>query len=102
MTLGFAIIAWMSIGAFAGLMGNRIMGNDAKHGALANVFLGVFSALIAGFVTQTFVGGAGYNGIGIGFAGALLGCCVVTFVWGAASRRRAAQLIPVENRHRSS
>jgi uncharacterized membrane protein YeaQ/YmgE (transglycosylase-associated protein family) len=87
---GAGIILWIIVGAAGGWLASRITGTDGKRGALANVFIGVLAALVAGFTTRGVLDGLGYTNLGIsGVAGALFGTCAVVFGWHALSRRRA-------------
>ena len=89
MTLGIAIL-WISIGAAAGWFGSKIMGTFARPSALANIMLGIISAVLAGFISQRLLGAnLGYGGVIVGLGGALFGSCLVLFCWQALSRPRA-------------
>ena len=89
MTLGIAIL-WICIGAAAGWFGSRIMGTFARPSALANIIIGIISAVLAGFVSQRLLGAdLGRGGAIVGLGGALLGSCLVLFCWQALSRPRA-------------
>ena len=90
MNPGPSIILWIIVGAAAGWLASRITGTDGKRGALANVFIGVLAALVAGFITRGVLDGLGYENLTIsGVAGALFGSCAVVFSWNALSRRLA-------------
>ena len=89
MTLGIAIL-WICIGAAAGWFGSRIMGTFARPSALANIIIGIISAVLAGFISQRLLGAnLGYGGVLVGLGAALLGSCLVLFCWQALSRPRA-------------
>ena len=86
MTLGIAIL-WICIGAAAGWFGSRIMGTFARPSALANIIIGIVSAVLAGFISQRLLGAnLGTGGVIVGLGGALLGSCLVIFSWQALSR----------------
>jgi uncharacterized membrane protein YeaQ/YmgE (transglycosylase-associated protein family) len=86
MSLGIAIL-WISIGAAAGWFGSRIMGTFARPSALANISLGIFGALLAGFVTQRWLAAdLGPARVVVGLGGALLGSCLMIFSWQALAR----------------
>jgi uncharacterized membrane protein YeaQ/YmgE (transglycosylase-associated protein family) len=88
MNPSYGIILWIVIGALAGWLGSKLMGTDAKQGALANVVVGVIGAVVGGFLTRTLMGDhAGNNGLFASFGVALLGACVVILLWKAVSRR---------------
>ena len=89
MTLGIAIL-WICIGAAAGWFGSRIMGTFARPSALANIIIGIVSAVLAGFISQRLLGAnLGHGGVIVGLGGALLGSCLVIFCWQALSRPSA-------------
>ena len=89
MNPGAGIIVWIIVGISAGWLASRITGTDGQRGALANVFIGVLAALVAGFTTRGVLAGLGYENLGIaGAAGALFGTCALVFGWHALSRRR--------------
>ena len=83
-------LGWIVIGALAGWIGSKLMGTDARQGGLANIVVGIIGAFVGGFVTQRFFGdNLGNNGLVASFGVALLGSCIVIFVWKALSRARA-------------
>jgi uncharacterized membrane protein YeaQ/YmgE (transglycosylase-associated protein family) len=89
MTLGIAIL-WICIGAAAGWFGSRIMGTFARPSALANIIIGIISAVLGGFISQRLLGAnLGYAGVIVGLGGALFGSCLVIFCWQALARPRA-------------
>lgn len=89
MTLGIAIL-WICIGAAAGWFGSRIMGTFARPSALANIVIGIASAVLAGFISQRLLGAnLGYGGVIVGLNETLFGSCLVIFYWQALSRPRA-------------
>ena len=78
----YGIIMWIVIGALAGWIGSKVMGTDARQGGLANIVIGVVGAVIGGFLTRTVFGDApGNNGMIASFFVALLGSCLVIFLW---------------------
>jgi uncharacterized membrane protein YeaQ/YmgE (transglycosylase-associated protein family) len=83
-------LGWIIIGALAGWIGSKLMGTDARQGGLANIVVGIIGAFVGGFVTQRFFGdNLGNNGLVASFGVALLGSCIVIFIWKALSRARA-------------
>jgi uncharacterized membrane protein YeaQ/YmgE (transglycosylase-associated protein family) len=89
MSLGIAIL-WISIGTAVGWFGSRIMGTFARPSALANIVVGIVSAVVVGFISQRAFGDSlGYGGLIVGLGGALFGSCVVILCWQALSRPRA-------------
>jgi uncharacterized membrane protein YeaQ/YmgE (transglycosylase-associated protein family) len=88
MNPAYGIVLWIIIGALAGWIGSKIMGTDAKQGALANIIIGVVGAVVGGFIARVLMGDdAGNNGLIVSFIVALLGACVVIGIWKALSRR---------------
>jgi uncharacterized membrane protein YeaQ/YmgE (transglycosylase-associated protein family) len=89
MSLGIAIL-WISIGAAVGWFGSRIMGTFARPSALANIIVGIVSAVLAGFIAQRAFGAdLAQGGVIVGLGGALFGSCIVILCWQAVSRPRA-------------
>lgn len=89
MNPSYGIILWIIIGALAGWIGSKIMNTDAEQGGLANIVIGVIGALIGGFLTRQIMGDdAGNNGLIASFVIALIGACLVIFLWKAIRRRR--------------
>ena len=83
-------LGWIIIGALAGWIGSKLMGTNARQGGLANIVVGIIGAFVGGFVTQRFFGdNLGNNGLVASFGVALLGSCIVIFVWKALTRARA-------------
>jgi uncharacterized membrane protein YeaQ/YmgE (transglycosylase-associated protein family) len=84
------IVGWVIIGALAGWIGSKLMGTNARQGAVANIVIGVIGAVLAGFVARTVFGAnLGHNGYLASFGLALLGSCVVIFARKSLSRSRA-------------
>lgn len=82
MNPGAEIIVWTVVGATAGWLASRIIGTDAPHGALADVFIGVLAALVGGFVTRAVLSNLGYEDLAVAaIAGALFGTCAAVFGW---------------------
>jgi len=90
MNPSYGIIMWIIIGALAGWIGSKIMGTDARQGALANIVVGVIGAVVGGFLTGALFGDLrGNNGLIASFFVALLGACIVIGIWKMVSRRRS-------------
>lgn len=89
MNPGYGIIMWLVIGALAGWIASKIMGTDARQGALANIVVGVIGAVVGGFLTGLFFGDSrADNGLIASTLVALLGAVVVLAIWKAVSGRR--------------
>ncbi len=94
MNPAYGIIMWVIIGALAGWIGSKIMGTDARQGALANIIVGVIGAVIGGFLTRTLFGdNTGNNGFLASFLVSLLGAVVVIGIWKAVSGRSRRRLV---------
>ncbi len=94
MNPAYGIILWIVIGALAGWIGSKIMGTDARQGALANIVVGVVGALLGGFLTRSLFGdSASDNGLIASFLVALLGSVVVIGIWKAVSGRGRRRLV---------
>jgi uncharacterized membrane protein YeaQ/YmgE (transglycosylase-associated protein family) len=90
MNPSIGILGWVIIGALAGWIGSKLMGTDARQGGLANIVIGVLGAVVGGFVCRRLFGAnLGSNGLVASFGVALLGSCLVIFVWKVLARRRA-------------
>lgn len=89
MNPGYGIIMWLIIGALAGWLGSKIMGTDARQGALANIVVGVIGAMVGGFLTRALLGDtATNNGFIASTLVALVGAIVVIAIWKALTRTR--------------
>ena len=94
MNPAYGLILWIVIGALAGWIGSQIMGTDARQGALANIVVGVIGAVVGGFVALNMMGDMpSNNGLVTSFVVALLGACLVIFVWKLLMRRRGGDPI---------
>lgn len=94
MNPSYGIIMWLIIGALAGWIGSKIMGTDARQGALANIVVGVVGALIGGFVTRVLFGdAAGNNGMIASFLVALLGAVILIGLYKAVVGARGTRRI---------
>jgi uncharacterized membrane protein YeaQ/YmgE (transglycosylase-associated protein family) len=88
MNPGATVILWIIVGASAGWLASRITGTDGRRGALANVFIGVLGALVAGSITRAVLARLGCGRLDLcGVAGALFGTCALVFGSHALSRR---------------
>jgi uncharacterized membrane protein YeaQ/YmgE (transglycosylase-associated protein family) len=89
MNPGIGLLGWIIIGALAGWIASKIMGTNARQGAVANVVIGVIGALVGGFVAHRLLGeNLGSNGLLASFGVALAGSCIVIFVWKLLSGRK--------------
>jgi uncharacterized membrane protein YeaQ/YmgE (transglycosylase-associated protein family) len=90
MNPAYGVILWIVIGALAGWIGSKIMGTDARQGALANILIGIVGAVIGGFVARALFGDdPGNNGFFASFLVALAGSCLlIALLKGIGGRRR--------------
>jgi uncharacterized membrane protein YeaQ/YmgE (transglycosylase-associated protein family) len=91
MNPAYGIIMWLVIGALAGWIGSKVMGTDARQGALANIVVGILGAFVGGFVTRLLFGdNPGNNGFIASLLVSLLGAIVVIWAYKklSYSRRR--------------
>lgn len=59
-----SILAWIILGALAGWIASLLMNTDAEQGALANIVVGIFGALVGGFIASLF-GANGVSGVNL-------------------------------------
>ncbi|HEY0713181.1 MAG TPA: GlsB/YeaQ/YmgE family stress response membrane protein [Polyangia bacterium] len=86
MNPSYGIILWIVVGALAGWLGSKVMGTDARQGALANIVVGVIGAVVGGFVARTLFGDSpSNNGFLASTLVALVGSVIVIGVWKAIS-----------------
>ncbi len=90
MGAGFSWLGWIIIGALAGWIGSKVMGTDAQQGGLANIIIGIIGAVLGGFLAQNLFGAnTGNNGWIMSFLVALVGACIVIFIWKMISGRKS-------------
>lgn len=58
------ILLWIIFGAFAGWLASVFMKSDSAHGTLTDIILGIFGALIGGFL-MNMLGQPGVTGFNI-------------------------------------
>lgn len=71
-----AIAALIIIGAAAGFLATRLMNVDT--GIVTTVAIGIFGALLGGFILRALVTMASW---GTGFVGAILGSMLLIWLW---------------------
>jgi uncharacterized membrane protein YeaQ/YmgE (transglycosylase-associated protein family) len=83
--MGLGLIGWIVIGILAGWLAEQVMGRN--HGLITNLVVGVFGALLGGFVAQNLlgvpVGGFNLVTLLVAFGGAVL----LLFLLGLVKRR---------------
>ncbi len=82
------IILWIILGALAGWIASMIMGTNARQGGLMNIVVGILGAVVGGFVLKVITGREWTSGFDIPtFLAALLGACIILFVYKALTKR---------------
>ncbi|HEY0044948.1 MAG TPA: GlsB/YeaQ/YmgE family stress response membrane protein [Allosphingosinicella sp.] len=79
-------IAWILIGALAGVIAKAIMPGKDPGGCLVTIALGIAGAALAGFLGNAL--GWYRQGQGAGFIAAILGAIVILFIYRLIARRR--------------
>jgi uncharacterized membrane protein YeaQ/YmgE (transglycosylase-associated protein family) len=81
------IIAWIVLGAIAGLIANLIMGG--REGILWTIVLGIVGAVVGGWLAGTVLGVADVTGLNVeSIVVAVIGACLVIAVFRALGSRR--------------
>lgn len=87
------IIAWIVLGLIAGAIAKAIYPGHQGGGIFATIGLGIFGALVGGYLGQLFLGtsgGASYAALTIpSVLFAVLGAMLCIFIWGLVTRRAA-------------
>lgn len=83
------LLAWIVLGAIAGLLANLLMGG--RMGILATILVGIIGAVVGGWLAGTVLGVADVTGLNLeSIIVAVFGAIVVIFVARALTGRRAA------------
>jgi uncharacterized membrane protein YeaQ/YmgE (transglycosylase-associated protein family) len=82
----YGFLAWIVIGALAGVLAKVIMPGRDPGGCIVTILLGVGGALLAGFVGNSM--GWYKQGEGAGFIAAVLGAIIILFIYRLIARRR--------------
>jgi uncharacterized membrane protein YeaQ/YmgE (transglycosylase-associated protein family) len=83
---GVGWIGAIIIGALAGWIAEKIMKTD--HGLLMNIVMGIVGAIVANFLLM-LIFGATWGGIIGQLVVAVIGACLLIWVWRAIRGRRA-------------
>lgn len=71
------IILWIIFGAFVGWIASLIMKTNSEQGAFTNIIVGIFGAVIGGWL-MSFFGATGITGFNIySFLVAILGAIIL-------------------------
>ena len=82
-----SFIAWIVLGLIAGFIASKIV-NNTGEGVFLDIVLGIVGAVVGGYLFQTF-GMTGVTGVNIySILVAIVGACVVLWIYHAFVRRR--------------
>ncbi|MGL4496757.1 MAG: GlsB/YeaQ/YmgE family stress response membrane protein [Beijerinckiaceae bacterium] len=82
------IISWIILGLIAGFLASKIM-KGSGSGPVMNIVLGIFGAIVGGFLYSALLGGPGITGFGLGsIVVATVGAVIVIWLYGAITGRR--------------
>jgi uncharacterized membrane protein YeaQ/YmgE (transglycosylase-associated protein family) len=79
-------IAWIIIGAIAGVIAKAIMPGRDPGGCIVTILLGIAGALLAGWLGNML--GWYKQGQGAGFIAAIIGAIIILFIWRLIAGRR--------------
>ena len=78
------ILLWIIFGGVAGWIASMIMGTDAQQGLVLNIVIGVFGAMLGGYLFNYFgkTGVTGFNiySMGVAILGAVVLLTIVKFL----------------------
>ncbi|HEY0413581.1 MAG TPA: GlsB/YeaQ/YmgE family stress response membrane protein [Allosphingosinicella sp.] len=80
-------IAWIIIGAIAGVIAKAIMPGRDPQGCIVTILLGIAGAVLAGYLGHAM--GWYRNGQGAGLIAAIIGAIIILFIWRLIAGRRA-------------
>ncbi len=85
------IIAWIVVGAIAGILAKWVMPGPDPGGIITTILIGVVGALVGGFVVNSLLlGGPGVSGINLtSILVATLGAIVLLVIYRLITRRAA-------------
>ena len=83
-------ILWIILGALAGWIASKIVGNDASQGAIGNIIVGIVGALLGGFLMNMLgLGGVTLSNVNLySIIVAIGGAVLVLLLFNALSHRR--------------
>jgi uncharacterized membrane protein YeaQ/YmgE (transglycosylase-associated protein family) len=86
------IIAWVVLGAIAGLIAGMLVSGDERWGVIGHIVLGIVGALVGGFVANALGFGSGREGGDIvnlqSIIVAIIGAVIVVVVVNMLTRSR--------------
>ncbi len=88
------IIAWIVLGAIAGLIAGMLVKGDERWGMIGHIVLGIVGALVGGFLANALGFGSGRDGGDVvniqSIIVAIIGAVIVVLVVNMLTRRRVA------------
>lgn len=88
------IIAWIVLGAIAGLIAGMLVKGDERWGMIGHIVLGIIGALVGGFLANALGFGSGREGGDVvniqSIIVAIIGAVIVVLVVNMLTRRRVA------------
>ncbi|MGI8929039.1 MAG: GlsB/YeaQ/YmgE family stress response membrane protein [Candidatus Limnocylindrales bacterium] len=88
------IIAWIVLGAIAGLIAGMLVKGDERWGMIGHIVLGIVGALVGGFLANALGFGSGREGGDVvniqSIIVAIIGAVIVVLVVNMLTRRRVA------------
>ena len=85
------IIAWIVLGAIAGLIAGMLVKGDERWGMIGHIVLGIVGALVGGFIANALGFGSGREGGDVvnlqSIIVAIIGAVIVVFVVNMLTRR---------------
>jgi uncharacterized membrane protein YeaQ/YmgE (transglycosylase-associated protein family) len=82
----YALILWLLIGALAGWLAQRILGEVGPFGLIGDVIIGVIGAIIGGYLLG-LLGASGTTGVFVSLLTALIGALLLVWVLGKIVKR---------------
>lgn len=82
----YGFLAWIVIGALAGIIAKAIMPGRDPGGCIVTILLGVAGAMLAGFLGNVL--GWYKQGDGAGFIAAVIGAIIILFIYRLIAGRR--------------
>jgi uncharacterized membrane protein YeaQ/YmgE (transglycosylase-associated protein family) len=82
----YGFLAWIVIGALAGIIAKAIMPGKDPGGCIVTILLGIGGAMLAGFLGNAL--GWYRQGEGAGFIAAIIGAIIILFIYRLIARRR--------------
>ncbi len=75
----YSLILWLVIGAVAGWLAQRILGQVGPYGLVGDIVIGIVGAIIGGYLLG-LLGASGGSGIFVSLLTALIGAVLLVWV----------------------